>query len=295
MRLLITGSNGLLGQELVAYCLKDNIDFIAVSKGKNRNPDCPDEKYMELDITDEKEVHNVVIQVRPTHISHTAALTNVDYCEINPEECNLVNVQATEFLIDAAIHTGAHFQLLSTDFVFDGNKGNYKEEDEPNPLSTYAQSKVDAEKLVFDKCKTQWSVVRTIIVYGTGHNLSRTNLVVWAKETLESDKEMNIVDDQFRAPTYAPDLAKACMNILLKNKTGIFHICGPETLSIYTIVERIANHYGYRTELIKKISSSTLSQPAKRPPKTGFDLSKAKHEIGYDPMTLEESLDEIFN
>lgn len=295
MKVLITGSNGLLGQEIVAFCLKHNIDFVAVSKGENRNPDCPQEKYLQLDITDKEEVERIVLTSKPTHISHTAALTNVDYCELNPEECNLVNVKATEYLIEASNKIGAHFQLLSTDFVFDGTKGNYKEEDKPNPLSFYAQSKVDAEQLVFDKCKIPWSIVRTIIVYGTGHNLSRSNIVIWAKETLEKGLEMNIVDDQFRAPTFAPDLAKACMNILLKEKTGIFHICGPETMSVFTLVERIANHYRYNTDLIKKISSTTLSQPAKRPPSTGFDLTKAKREIGYDPMTLEQSLDEIFN
>lgn len=295
MKVFITGSNGLLGQKLVAYCKQNNIDFIASSKGENRNSNCPKENYLTLDITNQVEVEKVIIASQPTHIIHTAAITNVDYCELNPEDCHLVNVVATNFLIDAANKVKAHFQLLSTDFVFDGEKGNYSEEDAVNPLSVYAQSKADGEKLVQEKCKFDWSIVRTIIVYGEGENLSRSNLIIWAKAALVNGDSINIIDDQFRAPTYAEDLAAGCMAILDKNQKGIFHISGPETMSIYQIVERIAQHFSLSMEKVSKISSSTLNQPAKRPPKTGFDLSKAYKQLAYSPKTLEQTLDILFD
>ncbi|MBL1278808.1 MAG: SDR family oxidoreductase [Fluviicola sp.] len=294
MKVLITGSNGLLGQKLVAYCLQKGVEFFATSKGENRNSQCPTENYFELDITSQSAILQLFKNLQPSYIVHTAAITNVDFCELNPEDCELVNVKATSFLIDAANIIGAHFQLLSTDFVFDGEKGNYKEEDEVNPLSVYAKSKVDGEILVRENAKNGWSIARTIIVYGTGENLSRSNIIAWAKSALEKGEKINIIDDQFRAPTFAEDLATACMGILESNENGIFHISGPETMSIYQIVERIAKHFNYNMENVSKISSSTLSQPAKRPPKTGFDLSKAYSKINYSPRTLEETLSILY-
>ena len=294
MKVFITGSNGLLGQKLVKYCLQNNVSFTATSKGENRNEDCPEKNYAELDITNKLDVQKLVLSKHPTHIIHTAAITNVDFCELNPEECFNVNVKATKYLVDAANQAQAHFQFISTDFVFDGEKGNYSEDDEINPLSVYAKSKAEGEKLVQHKSNFGWSIVRTIIVYGTANNLSRSNIIVWAKGALERQERINIIDDQFRAPTFAEDLADGCMAIIEKKKEGIFHISGPETMSIYQIVLRIANHYGYSTEFVNKISSKILDQPAKRPPKTGFDLSKAYAQINYKPRTLEQSLDLIF-
>jgi dTDP-4-dehydrorhamnose reductase len=294
MKILITGSNGLLGQKLVEYCTNNAIGYIATSKGENRNHDCPEAFYEELDITDQKAVNKIISDTCPTHIIHTAAITNVDFCELNPADCELVNVKATEYLIEAANTVGAHFQLLSTDFVFDGNKGNYTEEDDLNPLGVYAKSKMTGEILVRENAKHGWSVVRTIIVYGVGNNLSRSNLIIWAKGALEKGESINIIDDQFRSPTFAYDLAAGCMGIIEHDLEGVFHISGPETMSIYSIVERIANHFGYNMSNVNKISSATLNQPAKRPPRTGFDLSKAYELIDYKPKSLEESLDIIF-
>lgn len=291
MRLLITGSNGLLGQKIVQQLLNNKLEFIATSQGENRNPKCPNENYYSLNITDENAVHDLMEQLKPTHIIHTAALTNVDECELNPEVCHRINVDGTRFLFEAAQSIGAHFEFLSTDFVFDGEKGNYSETDEVNPLSVYAQSKVEGENLLIQSKYENWSIARTIIVYGTAENLSRSNLLVWAKSALPKGEPMKIIDDQFRAPTWADDLAWGCIRICTLNKTGIFHLCGPTTYSIYQIVELVADHYNWSMSQVTKISSAELNQPAKRPPKTGFNLSKAEKELGYRPKSIKETLD----
>ena len=140
MKILVTGSNGLLGQKIVAQAIKHAIPFFATSIGENRNSNCPEQNYCALDITNRSEVMECIKRYNPTHILHTAAMTNVDQCELNPEACRTVNTLAVEYLFSAAKEVNAHFQLLSTDFVFDGEKGNYKETDEPNPLSVYAKS-----------------------------------------------------------------------------------------------------------------------------------------------------------
>ena len=290
MKLVITGSNGLLGQKLVKQCLEKEIPFIATSKGENRNSLCPEYNYRELDITDLKAIKSLFSKEKPTHVIHTAAITNVDQCEKEPELCDEVNVKAVEYLFEESIAIQAHFQLLSTDFVFDGEKGNYNEDDPVHPLSVYAKSKVAAENILKNSTTVNWSIVRTIIVYGKGENLSRGNIVVWAKETLLSGAPMTIVNDQFRAPTWADDLAWACIRICELDQKGIFHISGPETMSVYELVCRIADYFECDKSLITPISSSTLNQAAKRPPKTGFNLTKAMNLLDFKPKTLEQTL-----
>ena len=287
MKLLITGSNGLLGQKIVDLCLAKQIEFLATSSGANRNSKCPAHAYEALDITDEQNIQTVLKGYAPTHVIHTAAMTNVDQCELNPEACDLVNRQAVLMLAKYCHLYQIHFQLLSTDFVFDGLAGPYTESDQPNPLSVYARSKVEGENIVQQLEGLSYSIVRTIIVYGKGEQLSRSNLILWAKEALEKGNPLQIVDDQFRAPTWADDLAWACVRICELNQQGIFHIAGPETLSIYQIVERVAAFYGLPMQQVSKLSSSTLQQPAKRPPHTGFILDKARTVLGYNPHTLE--------
>ena len=295
MRILITGSNGLLGQKIVKICLKRGTDFLATSNGKNRNQDCPFDNYQEMDITNQNRISEIFNTYNPTHIIHTAALTNVDYCELNPEECQEVNVNATRKLWEEAQKIKAHFQLLSTDFIFDGLKGNYKETDEPSAVSIYGQSKVDAEQVLIQSQNDNWSIARTIIVYGTANNLSRTNIVLWSIDALTKGDPMKIINDQFRMPTWADDLAWGCLEICNRSKKGIFHLCGPELMAVNEIVFRIAKHLEKSTENVEIISSSTLNQPAKRPPRTGFDLTKSRTELGYNPKTIEETITILTN
>jgi dTDP-4-dehydrorhamnose reductase len=249
--------------------------------------------YTQMDISNVLEIADVFEAFKPTHVIHTAAMTNVDMCELDPESCQKVNVDSVQLLAEKCTESDCHFQLLSTDFVFDGLTGNYSEEDKPNPLSVYADSKVQAEEIVQNVPGLNYSIVRTIIVYGTGNNLSRSNIVLWAKEALKNGQELTIIDDQFRAPTWADDLAWACIRICELNEKGIFHIAGPETMSIFHLVERIAQFYKLPMSQVKRTDSSTLNQPAKRPPKTGFNLSKAQSRLGYNPKKLEDTLDLI--
>ena len=289
-KILITGSNGLLGQKLV-HKLKNHSNFqlIATSIGENRIKDKNGYVYESMNIAKRSEVLKLIEKHQPEVIINTAAMTNVDACEENQEKCWELNVTAVKYLIEAAENCNAHLIHLSTDFVFDGEAGPYKETDQPNPLSYYGKSKLASEKLL-EESKIKWSIVRTIIVYGIVEDMSRSNIVLWAKAALEKKQKLTIVNDQFRSPTLAEDLADACILIAEKEKEGIFHISGKDFMSIVELVKRVAKHYQLDDSLIEEISSKSLNQAAKRPPKTGFILDKAYRELNYQPHSFEEGM-----
>jgi len=290
MKILITGSNGLLGQKLLHKLRIDSsVQLIATSKGENRVSKKEDYTYSELDITDQKQVAKLIANKKPDVVINTAAMTNVDLCEDEKEACDALNVDAVRYLADACTKIDAHLIQISTDFIFDGEDGPYKEEDKPNPLSYYGLSKLKSEQLL-QAHSVKWTVLRTIIVFGVGEKLSKGNIVLWAKGALKKGDPLNIIDDQFRAPTLAEDLADICILAAKKKAFGIFNASGKDIMSIYEIVERIAKHYGNSTENLNRISTATLKQKAGRPPKTGFILDKSRNELGYNPHSFEECL-----
>jgi len=290
MKILITGSNGLLGQKLLHKLRGDsNVELIATSKGTNRVSEKNNYTYFDLDITNEKAVAKLISEQKPNVVINTAAMTNVDLCEDNKAECDALNVNAVQYLADACQQIDAHLIHISTDFIFDGEDGPYTEEDEPNPLSYYGLSKLKSEQLL-EAHAVKWTVLRTIIVFGVGERLSKGNIVLWAKGALAKGDPLNIIDDQFRAPTLAEDLADACISAAKKKAYGIFNASGKDIMSIYEIVERIAKHYGNTTKNLNKISTSTLNQTAGRPPKTGFILDKSRKILDYNPHSFEECL-----
>ncbi|MDB9776104.1 NAD(P)-dependent oxidoreductase [Vicingaceae bacterium] len=291
-KILLTGSNGLLGQKIVHNIISKRSDeylLLATSKGANRISKESGYTYQTLDISDVAEVNAIVESFRPDVIINTAAMTNVDECEDKKELCRLLNVEAVINLINASRSVDAHLIHLSTDFIFDGENGPYKEGDTPNPLSYYGQSKYDAERLL-QESDIAWSIVRTIIVYGIGEQMSRTNIVLWAKEALEKGQPLTIVNDQFRSPTLAEDLAEGCLLIADQQKRGVYHLSGKDIMSIIELVKRVADYFELPSSQVSETSSSTLIQSAKRPPKTGFILDKAINDLGYKPHSFEEGL-----
>lgn len=293
MKVLITGSNGLLGQKIVKRFLAEGVEFLATSRGENRNPNCPEAHFRSMDITDVVDSKSVIDDYQPTAIINTAAMTNVDQCESEEENCRLINVKAVDYLYGICSLRDIYFVQVSTDFVFDGENGPYEETAQKNPLSVYATSKADAENILEKGDYPNWSILRTIILFGVGENLSRSNIVLWSMDALANGQELTIVNDQFRAPTWADDLADACYMAVRKSAKGIFHISGPETFSIYELVCRVADFFGRDRSLVRPISSDTLNQAAKRPPRTGFHIDKARNELDYHPLTFEQSLAEL--
>lgn len=289
-RILITGSNGLLGQKLVDLLVNEStIDLIATARGDNRLPYSEGYEYRSMDITSKEQVLDVITSVKPDVVIHTAAMTNVDQCEFEKDACWQQNVLAVHYIIEACKATGAFLCHVSTDFVFDGTAGPYTETDEPNPVSFYGWSKYAAEKAVMHS-GIKWAIARTMLVYGIAHDMSRSNIILWVKKSLEEGKNIKVVTDQWRSPTLAEDLAMGCYLIADKEAEGIFNISGKGVLTPYEMAIQTADYFGLDKSLIAQADSSTFTQPAQRPPRTGFTLDKSNAVLGYDPKTFAEGI-----
>lgn len=289
MRILVTGSNGLLGQKLTRLLTSlPDVYLIATARGKSVL-DIAKGEYREMNVCNAAEVETVIGSSRPDVVIHTAAMTNVDQCESDKEGCWMANVTAVEHIVAACERTGAHLIHVSTDFIFDGSHGPLTEDEAPHPVNYYGESKLAAEELV-KKCRTKWAILRTVLVYGITRDMSRSNIVLWVKKSLEDGKSIQVVDDQFRTPTLAEDLAMGCYLAARHRATGIYNISGKDFLSPYEIAIHTANFFNLNASLINKTDSSMFKQPAKRPLITGFIIDKARKDLGYEPHTFVDGI-----
>lgn len=289
-KILITGANGLLGQKLIdLYLTKTDKQIIATGIGACRHPHKDNFIYESLDISNQDDVNTILEKHKPQSVINTAAMTNVDACETDKEGCDKLNILAVEYLAKACAKIEAHFIHISTDFIFDGTHGPIDETETPNPLSYYGLSKLKGEEMAI-KYSPDCAILRTVLVYGVVADMSRSNIVLWAKGALEKGQNINVVDDQFRTPTLAEDLAMGCFLAEDQKAQGIYNISGKDFMSIFELVNRVADFFKLDKSIIQKSDSSTLNQPAKRPPITGFKLDKAIAQLGYTPRSFEEGL-----
>lgn len=289
MRILITGANGLLGYKLVQL-LASKGDVITIATARKKPTDLPEGvEFAELDITNKTQTLTVVAAAKPDVVIHAAAMTQVDQCETEREKCWSANVHGVENIIMACAQTNAHMVHVSTDFIFDGTFGPLDETAIPNPVNYYGESKLAGEKLI-QQSKINWAILRTVLVYGVTPDMSRSNIVLWVKKSLEEGKSINVVNDQWRTPTLAEDLAMGCYLAASQKAKGIYHISGSEMMTPFEIAIQTADFFNLNKSLIKPADSSTFKQPASRPPKTGFIVTKAERELGYKPHTFIDGL-----
>ena len=295
MKILITGANGFLGYYLVDQLLEKNYSIIATGKEECRLPFTLDVnfQYLSMDFTDPFSIHDVFEEIKPDVVIHAGAMSKPDECELDQMKAYLVNVEGTVQLLINAADSKSFFILLSTDFVFDGKRGMYHEEDTPNPVNYYGRTKLEAEDAV-KEYEHEWAIVRTVLVYGKNHS-GHNNILKIIKDKLENDEHYNIVDDQVRTPTYVEDLAKGIVKIIEKRAQGIFHLSGKDILTPYQMAIKTAEYLNLDSSHLKRVTAASFSQPAQRPLKTGFNIDKAKKELGYDPVSFDEGLKKTFS
>jgi dTDP-4-dehydrorhamnose reductase len=291
MKILITGSNGLLGQKLVEYLESvPEITCIATSRGKRRfQTTASNVVYESMDILQFSHVKRIIEKHQPEVLINTAAMTQADLCEKNKELCYLVNVEAVKKIVEYCGSRDIHFIQLSTDFVFDGKAGPYNENNTPNPVNFYGESKYLAEQIVMNTfCSS--TVIRTILVYGITPNMNRSNIVLWVKNKLEKGEQIQVVNDQVRNPTLVEDLVSGCILISIKKKNGIYHIGGKDTLTPYQFACETADFFGLDGSLITPVDARIFTEVAKRPLITGLIIEKAEKELGYQPHSIQAGL-----
>jgi dTDP-4-dehydrorhamnose reductase len=295
MNVLVTGANGFLGYYLIQRLLEKDFDVIATGKGACRLPFTNRSRfiYTEMDFTDPYSVHDVFQEYQPATVIHGGAITKPDECELNQWQAYVVNVEGTVTVLLNAAEIKSYFIFLSTDFIFDGEKGMYKEMDTPNPVNYYGRTKLEAEDAV-KEYEYDWAIVRTVLVYGKPI-LSRSNILTVVKEKLEKGETYNVLDDQVRTPTYVEDLATGIIQIMEKRAKGVFHLSGKDVMTPYQMACKTADYLRLDKKLIRRVTAADFSQPARRPLLTGFDISKARAELGFEPISFGEGLIKMFS
>jgi dTDP-4-dehydrorhamnose reductase len=286
-RILITGSNGMLGQRAVQfYSSKENIELLATSVEEKSVIDSVE--YISSDVKNRENIKKVIHEYYPDFIVHTAAFTNVDLSEKLREEAWKINVKGIEYIGEAARAIDAHVIHISTDYIFDGKDGPYSENATPNPVGYYGRTKLASENALRIS-GTFFTILRTNVLYGIAPN-SRPDFVRWVVNSLNKKQEIRIVKDQIGNPTFIDDLVQAINKIIEFRKTGVYNIGGKEFLSRYDFTLRIADYFGLDKRLIIPITTEELKQPARRPLKSGLLILKAVTELGYKPHTITEAL-----
>lgn len=289
LRILVTGANGLLGQKLSKLIQSfDDLYLIATARKPSAVAIEQGEFHL-LDITRKTDFENVIARSHPDVIINTAAMTMVDVCEQNREACWEANVVSAQNLAALAEKHKVRVIHLSTDFVFDGSRGPLDELAVPSPVNYYGESKLEGERII-QQTNADWTIIRTVLVYGITEDMSRSNIVLWVKRSLEEEKVIRVVNDQVRTPTLAEDLAIGCLLAVRKNAKGIFHISGNETMTPYDMAIRTADFFKLDKSLIQPTDSASLQQPGRRPPITGFNIEKAQRVLGFQPRTFLEGL-----
>jgi len=289
-RILITGTNGLLGQKC-SMQLASNYQLFGCDVhdsfiGQNKKVN-----YTKLDITNRGNVKHFIKEINPQIIINAAAYTDVDGSENHKELCWKINVEGVQNLVYAAEKINAKIIHISSDYIFDGTKGPYKETDIPNALGYYGKSKLASEN-VFFQSDIDYAIIRTMVLYGFAENI-RPNFVTWLIEKLKNGESVTIVTDQFGNPTLADDLARAIKQVIINNAWDLYHISGNEIIDRYSFAIKIADIFKLNKELIKPITTKELNQVSLRPLRSGFILDKIRDDLNLRMLNIDESLKQL--
>ncbi|MCX6170465.1 MAG: dTDP-4-dehydrorhamnose reductase [Ignavibacteriales bacterium] len=291
-RILIIGSNGMLGQRLAEFFRSDDKIELLCASVENESL-IPEVNYKQLDIRQKNEVREIILNFFPDFVINTAAYTNVDKSETDKETAWKINVNGPENIAHYCWTIDAHLIHLSTDYIFDGKNGPYTEVDKPCPISYYGRTKLASENSIRTS-GVRFTIIRTNILYGAA-KFGRNDFVKWVLTSLSSGQTIRIVTDQIGNPTYIDDIVSAINKVTEFKMEGIYNIGGIEMLSRFDFTQRIAGYFNLDKKLILPILTKDLNQPAHRPLKSGLITLKAETELEYKPKSIETSFQLIKN
>ncbi len=293
MGIIITGSNGFLGQHLTDFISKTGLSIYALSRGENQNKITNEINYFSIDLTDEEAVKRIVENIKPSVIIHNAAMSKPDVCHANQRECKMQNVDSTYFLLKAAAPYKPYFLYVSTDFVF-GENGPHDENEKPAPLNYYGETKLMAEQLV-RASGLDYGIMRPVFIYGQSYENMKPTFLHWVQNSLLQNKPIKVVNDQKRTPTYVYDICKGILSMIEKRAIGDFHLAGKELLSPYQMAVSVAEILKLDANLITPVTSETFPEPVIRAKKSGLKIEKARTQLDYNPISFQEGIRLTFN
>ena len=289
MKILVTGAGGLLGSKIVKLASKCNHEVY----GLYLNNPPPVGFKIKMDITDFNGIEKLINHLKPHVIIHCAAITDVDLCEKNNDLAFKVNYEATKVIAKAAERVDAYMIYMSTDYVFDGLKGMYREEDQPNPINIYGLTKLLGELAVMENCSRSL-IARASVIYGSKPASGKVNFALWVIEKLKSKEKIKVLKDQYVSPTLNTNLALMILNALEMNLTGIMHMSGATRTSRYEFAIQIAKKFNLDETLVEEAYMDEMKWIAKRPRDSSLDISKALRTLKIKPVNLNESLEELY-
>lgn len=285
-KILITGANGLLGQALIDV-LKDKYVVTPTGVEDTSAHQLPEIEYTSLDITNFEQCKDYINQFAPDIIVNAASYTQVDACEDHKELCWQINVKGVENLANLARRYDIHLVHYSTDYVFDGKKGPYTEDDRSHPLGYYGKSKLASEN-VLRQIACPFTIVRTCVIYGLASQVKQ-NFYVWILESLKGKKSITVVTDQYNNPTLAEDLARGTEQVIQQSWVGTLHLAGKQYLNRFDFALSVAKFFELDTDMIQPIKTASLKQASPRPEYGGLKIDKAVKILDYEPRSIEES------
>ena len=282
LKFLVTGSTGLVGQQVVKYLSKSNQVFSCYNESKPEYGDS-----VKMDLKNYEMVSSVLTEIKPDVVIHLGAMTGVDLCEKEKTPASEINTKATEIIAKECSKLNSFLVYVSTDYVFDGNFGMYKEDDVTNPLGFYGKSKLEGEKAV-QNFSTNWCIARTSTPFGL--HPTKKSFPMWVIENLQKQKQIDVLIDQFTSPTYIPNLSRMLIEISERRITGIIHAAGASKISRYQIASMVSDKLNLDGTLLKQISMNKMKWVAQRPKDSSLDVSRASSILNEKPQKIDQSL-----
>jgi len=283
MKILIVGSNGLLGEGLSHIMEKYEHDFVTTYfKKRSYNQE------LKLDVRHKNQVKNVLENNKPDVVINTSAISNPEICEENPDNAYHTNVEGTQNLAKICNVLGIYYMQVSTEYVFDGKSGPCSELDIPNPISTYGKTKYESEKITLE-INSRFCVARTAMLFGWSKN--KSNLATYVITKLRNKENIQVIDDQIVSPSYNNNVGEMLIEIGERKLAGIYHVCGSSVVSRYEFALKLANIFHLDNSLIEPISIDKIGWKTKRPLKIGLVTDKVSKILSKKPLTVEKSLD----
>lgn len=264
-RILVIGGSGMLGQQLVYLLKQHDFDVYATYHSEPINED----GFFPLDITNADDTVSFIEKIKPDAIVSTAAFTNVDKCEELKDTAFKINVTGTKNVALAAEKVNAKMVYVSTDYIFNGEKGQYKETDKTDPIDYYGFTKLKGEQQVQNIC-SDFIIARTSVLYG----IHKPNFVTWMISEFEQNKSISIVKDQIISPTHTLDLSEQLLALIEDDARGIFHTAGGEIVSRYDFALKTAELFNFDVDLVQPTSMNEMNWVAKRPKDSSLNVSK---------------------